>query len=143
MLHKYLPNNIDQINDTIDTCFATAAYASKVAIHCTLNISPGALVFQRDMILNIPLITDLLHLQEQRQIIIDERLRQANLRRRTFDYQPGDEILILTNNPTTLQDRGIGPYTITQVHTNGTITFQRTPHIVERINIRRVKPYRH
>ena len=45
-------------------------------------------------------------------------------------------MLILTNNPTTLQDCGIGPFTITQVHTNGTITFQRTSHIVERINIR-------
>ena len=94
------------------------------------------------MILNIPLITDLLHLHEQRQIIIDERLRRANLRCRAFDYKTGDQILILTNNPTTLQDRGIGPFSILQVHTNGTITFQRTPHIVERINIRRVKPYR-
>ena len=79
MLHAYPPNNIDQTNDIMDTCFATAAYASKVAIHRTLNMSPGALVFQRDMILNIPLITDLLHLHEQRQIIIDERLRRANL----------------------------------------------------------------
>ena len=64
------------------------------------------------------------------------------MRHRTFDYQPGDQILILANNPTTLQDRGIGPFSIIQFHTNGTITFQRTPHIVERINIRRVKPYR-
>ena len=65
MLHRYPPNNIDQINDIMDTCFATAAYASKVAIHRTINLPPGALVFQRDMILNIPLITDLLHLHEQ------------------------------------------------------------------------------
>ena len=85
--------------------------------------------------LNIPLITDLLQLHERRQVIIDDRLRRANLRRRTFDYQPGDEILILTTDPTTLQDCGIGPFSITQVHTNGTVTFQRTPHIVERINI--------
>ena len=143
MLHTYPPNNIDQINDIMDTCFATAAYASKVTIHRTLNMSPGALVFQRDMVLNIHMITDLLQLHERRQVIIDDRLRRANLCRRTFDYQPGDEILILTTDPTTLQDRGIGPFSITQVHTNGTITFQRTPHIVERINIRRIKPYRH
>ena len=65
---------MDQINDIIDTCFATAAYASKVAIHCTLNLSPGALVFQRDMILNIPLITDLHHLHKRQQIIINECL---------------------------------------------------------------------
>ena len=72
MLHTYSPNNIDQTNDIMDTCFATAAYASKVAIHCTLNMSPGALVFQRNMILNTSLITDLLQLHERRQIIIDE-----------------------------------------------------------------------
>ena len=70
MLHTYPPNTIDQINNIIDTCFATAAYVSKVAIHCTLNMSPGALVFQRDMILNVPLITYLLHLHEQQQQII-------------------------------------------------------------------------
>ena len=142
MLRAHAPSSIDQSNDIMDTCFATAAYASKVAIHRTLNISPGALVFHRDMILNIPLIADLHQLHARRQIIIDERLRRANLRRRPMDYQPGDDILILTDNPTTLQDRGIGPFRIIQVHTNGTITIQRTPHIVERINIRRVKPYR-
>ena len=142
MLHMYPPNTIDQTNDIMDTCFATASYASKVAIHHTLNMSPGALVFQKDMILNIPLITDMLQLHDQRKIIIDEPLRRANLHYRTFDYQPGDQILILTNNTTTLQDRGIGPLTITQDHTNGTIAFQCTPHIVERINIRRIKPYR-
>ena len=48
MLHAYPPNNIEQRNDIMNTCFATAACASKVAIHCTLNISPGALVFHRD-----------------------------------------------------------------------------------------------
>ena len=74
------------------------------------------------MILNIPLITDLPHLHEQQQNIIDEQLQRANLRRRIFDYQPGDVILILTNNPTTLQDCSISHFTITQVHTNGTIT---------------------
>ena len=58
MLHRYPPDNIDQNNDIMDTCFAPAAYASKVAIHCTSNMSPGALVFQRGIILKIPLITD-------------------------------------------------------------------------------------
>ena len=53
-LRAYLSNNIEQTNDVMDTCFATAPYASKVAINCTLNISPGALVLHRDMILNIP-----------------------------------------------------------------------------------------
>ena len=133
MLHTYPPDTIDQANDIMDTCFATAAHASKVAIHCTLNMSPGALVFQRDMILNIPLITDLLQLHEWRQVIIDEWLWCANLHCRTLDYQPGDQILILTNNLTTLQSCGIG-------HTNGTTIFQCTPHSVEDIINHQVKP---
>ena len=50
---------IDQIKIVVDTFLATAAYASKVAVHCTLHMSPGAFVFQRDMILNGSLIADL------------------------------------------------------------------------------------
>ena len=61
MLHKYPPINIDQINEIMDTCFATAAYAPNVAIDYKLNMSLDALVFQRDIIINIPLIMDLLH----------------------------------------------------------------------------------
>ena len=32
MFHRYLPENIDQINNIMDTCFATAICASKMAI---------------------------------------------------------------------------------------------------------------
>jgi hypothetical protein len=40
-----------------------------------------------------------------------------------------------------LDDRGQGPFSIIQVHANGTVTFQRTTgmHITERINIRHIK----
>ena len=34
-----------------------------------------------------------------------------------------------------------GPYTIPQVHVNGTISIQLGPNVTERINIRRVLPY--
>ena len=51
--------------------------------------------------------------------------------------------LIPTNDPTTVQDCGVGPFTIMQIHTNSTITFQYTPHIMEQINICQVKSYWH
>jgi len=38
---------------------ANTAYTTRTAIHQTLDISPGALIFQLDMILNIPLIANL------------------------------------------------------------------------------------
>ena len=65
MLHKYPPDTFDQINSIMDTCFATAANTFKVAIHNSLNMSPGALVFQRYTTLNIPLNADLHHLYKQ------------------------------------------------------------------------------
>ena len=141
MLHKYPPINIDQINEIMDTCFATAAYAPNVAIDYKLNMSLDALVFQRDIIINIPLIMDLLHFYTWRQSIFDEFLQQANLHCRTIDYQSRDKILILINNPTTLQDHGIDPFTTTQVYTNGTITFHCIAHTVEQINVCWVKPF--
>ena len=72
---------------------------------------------------------------------MDEHLQHANLQCCPMDYQPGDQILILTDNPTTQQDLEIGSFLITQVHTNETITIQCTSHIVECINICQLKPY--
>jgi len=92
--------------------------------------------------MDIPLLADFHALHQRRQLIIDERLRRANFKRRTYDYQIGQEVLILADQVDKLQNRGHGPYNITQVHTNGTVTIQRTPHVRERINIRRIKPYR-
>ena len=41
--------------------------------------------------------------------MIDGHLQQTNLHYRTFDYHPGNEILILPNNSTILQNYGSGP----------------------------------
>ena len=43
-------------------------------------------------------------------------------------------------NPSKLDERAHGPYPITEVHANGTVEIARTPHITERINIRRLSP---
>ena len=94
------------------------------------------------MLLDIPIIADLQLLQQRRQAVIDKNLLSANRRRITYDYQPQQEVLKLIPNPSKLEPRAEGPYRIVAVHTNGTVTLQLTPQIQERINIRRIKPYR-
>ena len=47
-----------------------------------------------------------------------------------------------TYNPATLQERADGPFRIQTVHVNGTVTIERAPGVLERINIRRIRPYR-
>ena len=73
------------------------------------------------MIFNIPLITDmkLIWGYQCREVIIDKCLRRANFHRRSCDYKVGDEILILLDKPSTLDDCGRGPYSNIQVYANG------------------------
>jgi hypothetical protein len=87
-------------------------------------ISPGgALIFHRDMFLDIPLIADLATIQERRQILIDERLRRSNMKRRLFDYEIGQQVLLfLTDKLGKMKAKAIGPFPIQQVHANGNIT---------------------
>jgi hypothetical protein len=136
------PQNLIQAQNLIDSALATTMHATRCCMHHALRMSPGAFVFQRDMFLNIPLIADLQAIQERRQILINENLRRQNLKRRRFDYAVDQEVLIKVPQPKKLDDRNEGPYRISQVHTNGTVTIQRTNHVTERINIRRVVPFR-
>ena len=108
-----------------------------------MNVSPGAMVFKRDMILPIPIIADFEVIRQRRQAVVDDNLRRQNMRRLFHDYNVGDEILIINHNPNrpTLAPTSTGPYVVQQVHANGTLTILRSPTVYERINIRRVRPY--
>jgi transposase InsO family protein len=130
------------VGNTLRVLIADAVYATRCTYHSSLKTTPGGLAFGRDMILDVPLVNDLYQIQQRRQSLIDQRLIEANAKRFSYDYNVGEEVLKLVYNPAKLEPRAIGPYTITRVHTNGTLSIQITPGVIERINIRRVKPYR-
>jgi hypothetical protein len=122
---------------------SNAIYATRAAVHGSLQATPGSLAFGRDMILDIPLIADFRALQEQRQLLIDQRLIEANRKRFSHDYRVGDQVLKLAYKPSKwLQSCTEGPYRIETVHQNGTLTIRLNPTTLERLSIRRVKPYR-
>jgi hypothetical protein len=62
------------------------------------------------MILNIPLIADLELLRQRRQALIDQQLIRYNRRRISHDYQPNDEVQILTDKPYKLDPRASAPF---------------------------------
>ena len=104
--------------------------------------SPGAIAFGRDMFLDIPLIADLLAVRYNRQLLVDQRLLAANAKRIKHDHVVGDEVwkceyIGLSDK---LKPTVSGPYPILQVFTNGTVLIQLSPHVNERINIRRIRP---
>ncbi len=142
IISTHPPRDVAEAYKIVNCTLASAQYDIPTAIHRTLQISPGALVFHRDMLLPIPIIADYNVLCNGRQTLIDTNNRRENLCRRFHDYEPGDEVLKLVYNPSTLQERAVGPFIIQQVHVNGTITILRANDIYERINICHVRPYR-
>ena len=129
--HLTLPQMVQEANQLIENILAMASYAAQTAIHSTMKTMPGALVFHRDMLLNIPIIADLQLMQQRHQALINHNLMIANWRCISHDYQINDQVLILTYKPNKLEPRAIGPFRVNRVHTNGTITIQRFPHVEE------------
>jgi hypothetical protein len=136
------PTDQSSANNLVDEAFATAMHAMRCNPVSTLgNFSPGALVFNRDMFLNIPLVADILTLTKNRQALIDRRLLQANRRRTRHEFKV-NQYAFVTNygRDGKLDLVKQGPYQIIQVHTNNTVTLRRG-QIEERISIRHLTPY--
>jgi hypothetical protein len=137
------PDGIVRGRDMVDAAIANAMYVTRCTYHSTLQTTPGGLAFGRaDMILNIPLATDLELLRERRQQLINKRLVLANAKRFSYDYKVGDEVLKLAFNPSKLAPRATGPFTIERVHAaNGTVTVRIKPGTIQRLSLRQIKPY--
>ena len=85
------PQN-NQTDKIVCTYFAIAANASEVVILSTLNMLPGALVFHRIMLFNIPFLAGLHQSHTQQQIMKEECLQLANLRCSPMHYDPDTDI---------------------------------------------------
>ena len=63
MTDEYLPldqpQNEMQLTQLIENVLATVTYATRASVSRALNTSPGNLVFNRDMFVDVPLISNL------------------------------------------------------------------------------------
>ena len=94
------------------------------------------------MLFDIPFIADWKQIGEYRQSQTDRSNTRENNKRVDYDYKFGDKILICKDG-ILCKAESIWikePWTITTVHTNGTIRIQCGTKL-ERINIRRVTPF--
>jgi hypothetical protein len=126
----------------IDVFLSNAAWAVCSTYHTVLKASPGAAIFGRDMLFDIPFIADWQKIEECRQRLTDCSNAHENEGRFDYDYEVVQKVLlekegILRNAESRWHKK---PWLITTVHTNGTITVHRRKK-VERMNIQRVKPF--
>ena len=127
--------------DDVSNFLSNASWAIRSTHHTVLKSAPGAAIFGRDMLFDIPFVADWNKIGEYRQAQTDRNTERENARRYDHDYVVGERILIRKDGVLRKSEsRYEGPYTITQVHTNGTIRVQRGS-CSERLNIRRVTPY--
>jgi hypothetical protein len=94
------------------------------------------------MLFDIPLLADWKKIGEHRQWLTDLNTAHENKGRIDYDYKVGQKILV-RNKSILCKAQSIwqkDPWTITTVHTNGTITNQHGNNL-EWLNIRRVKPF--
>jgi hypothetical protein len=75
--------------------------------------------------------------------MIDQQWIQSSQKRFAYNYQPDQEVLKLTYQHDKLEPRAVGPFRITAIHTNGTVTMQFTPLTTQRLSIRNIKPPHH
>jgi hypothetical protein len=79
-------------------------HGMRAGVHSTLGSSPGNLVFNRDMFLNIPLITNWHAITQKREHIIHENLMQENQKRRQYDYLPEQRVQKKRRKPRKLDE---------------------------------------
>ena len=128
--------------DDIDAVLTNAAWAIRSTYHTVLKASPGAAIFGRDMLFDIPYIADWNKIGDYRQRQADLNNLRENKKRIDYDYKVGDKILVRKDGILRKAESRWHnePWTIVSVHTNGTIRVQRG-NKSERLNIRRVKPF--
>ena len=124
----------------IEAFLTNAAWAICSTYHTVLKASPGAAIFGRDMLFDIPYIADWNKIGEYRQRQTDLNTAGENSSCLDYDYIVGDKVLVRKDGILRKSESPYHsePWTITSVHTNGTIRVKRGIKS-ERINIQKVK----
>ena len=135
-----------QHSENIVNPFKGVLAAICFAVHATtLHASPTQLVFGRDHIMNIKYEADWQHIKYLKQKMIDKNNKLENKKRKVYEYQVGQKVLIKTEQ---LHKFGVnpykGPYEIIFINNNGSYrlkTLQGRGAVFQTYNIRNMFPY--
>ena len=87
ILHsRETPRNFEQAARIVEDALVATVFAILATMHSTVKTTSTVLVFHRDMILNVPFITNLQSIQDRRQRIVNQNLRRQNALRFDYDY---------------------------------------------------------
>ena len=124
VLNATNPPTIDEsVDGMVDSAIETCVHAARCAVNHQMQASPGGLVFNRDMLLDTPLIADYEAIQGRRQQLIDKSLMISNRKRVDYNYNIRDKVYMKDYDPTNMMQKHHGPYHVQRVYTNGNLGF--------------------
>ncbi len=128
--------------DDVNVFLDNVAWAIRSYYHTVLKASPGAAIFGRDMLFDIPFVADWRKIGERRQSLTNRGNQHKNAKHIDNDYKVGDKVLVIYKGILCKAESAYGkePWTITTVHTNGTIRIQHRTK-TERLSIQRGEPF--
>ncbi len=133
----------DSVNpDDVNVFLDNVAWAIRSTYHTVFKASPGAAIFGRDMLFDIPFMADWRKIGEWTQSLTDRGNQRENAQQIDYDYKVGDKVLVINEGILRKAESAYGkePWTITTVHTNGTIRIQCGTK-TKQLSIRRVEPF--
>ncbi len=143
MLHTAELDMADSVTpNDVDVFLDNAAWAICSTYHMVLKASPGAAIFGRDILFDIPFVADWCKIEEQRQSLTNCGNQWENAKQIDYDYKVGDKVLVINEGILHKAESAYGkePWTINTVQTNGTIRIQCETEM-EQLSIQRVEPF--
>ncbi len=128
--------------DDVNVFLDNTAWAIHSTYHTVPKASPGAGIFGRDMLLDIPFIADWNKIGDYRQRQTNLNTARENSKQVNYDYKVGTKVLLTQEGILRKAEspHSKKPWTITTVHTNGTIKIQCGTQS-KRLNIQKVNPF--
>ena len=79
--HTNPPQNGATAKQLVEEALATAMHATRCSYTKSVGAAPGAMAFNRDMMVDVPLISNLIAIRNKRQQHVDESVRRENAKR--------------------------------------------------------------
>ena len=70
-----------------------------------MGVAPGTVVFGRDMLFHIPVLSGFNITRESRQVVIDDKNLRQNIKNNFKGYNIRDDVLLVTYDLSSLQGR--------------------------------------
>jgi len=116
-------------------------------VHTTTRATPTQLVFGRDALLNIGFEANWQYIKDRKQKRILQNNARENEKRVIYQYSVGDRVMVKQKpNRKFGSDKQLGPYTVTRVNDNGTLTLTKVTAnggaVTQTWNVRNIDPCR-